>query len=150
MSDAIKLARIRRLLSIQQTRCDAAEAAARVARMHAIRAQQVLDSAREHVETESARLLSESRVLAADLAASHAYLSTLRSHVNMCTADLETAEADLAARRADALRAQREVKKMELWEETTANRARVEQARKEQNASDELAAGITSRRMDER
>lgn len=145
MTDRQRIRRIQRLLKLSETRRDAAQAALARAQLEVDAATVVMGQAEQRLEDGAERVRRSEGVNAADFADAYAYLRTLRFQVERAREDVDAAQREADLRRGAATGAHREVRKMEIWGESTEERVRVEESRVEQQANDELAARLIGR-----
>ncbi len=145
MSDRKRIRRIQRLLKLSETRRDAAQAELARAQAEVDAAQVSTDNAERSLEVGEGRMFRKGGVAVADFADAHAYVRTLRFAVAQAHQEQRVAEDRASERRDEATGAHREVRKMEIWGESTVERARAEEARTDQRDTDELAARLAGR-----
>jgi len=147
MSDRKKLGRIQRLVWLKERRRDAAQAQLAEARARANAAAERAEDAEQRFEHEAA----DSDAPPSDTPMSDWMVQ--RQHVTALGLEAEDAhhvrcqaESTAAERRGEVHHAERELRQMERWSEVEGARAELEGQRREQSATDELAAQITERK----
>jgi flagellar export protein FliJ len=139
---AVRLARIARLLRLRERERDEAQAKLADARRATEAAREDVHRATLRWQEEVARSEADGDVPVSEFALRRMHLQSLRREIDRATARLRSAEAREARELAATTAAQRELRKMEVWSENEANRLRVEEQRRDQGLTDEIAARI--------
>ncbi|MEM1029386.1 MAG: hypothetical protein AAF928_04025 [Myxococcota bacterium] len=143
MSDEGKRGRIARLVWLKERRRDAAQAYLAKAEAEARAAAEAAEQAEQRFE-DAAEDPSAGPLSAWIVARQH--VTSLGVQAAGAQTARRSAEEEAGARRSQAHHAERELRKMERWSEAERARARVAGQRKEQGATDELAAQLTERK----
>lgn len=146
MSERARLRRILRLQRVSEVRRDAAESALARAEAEEDEARRAVAAAEQLAQAGAERFAGIEAIAVAEMADAHAYVRALQHHVAWAREQASEAHAQTQARRGDAADAHREVRKMEIWGESAAERQRLEENRVEQRNNDELAARLKTGR----
>lgn len=148
MTDRKRLGRIKRLVWLKERRRDAAQAHLAQAQAEAQAAAQRADDAEQRFEEQAAADSDAppSSAPLSDWIVQRQHVTDLGLQAEGAHAERRQAESTAAERQGDVHHAERELRQMEKWSEVEKARAELEGQRREQGATDELAAQITERK----
>ncbi|MBM4376310.1 MAG: flagellar FliJ family protein [Deltaproteobacteria bacterium] len=139
---ARRLERIARLIRLRERARDEAQAKLAEARRATEAARDEVRRATQRWQDEVASADAETAVPMSEFALWRMHLQSLRREVECAATRLDSAERREADELATTTEAQRELRKMELWRESEADRMRTDALRGDQALSDEIAARI--------
>jgi flagellar export protein FliJ len=137
-----RLKRIARLVALRESARDAAQAKLAEARRMTEAARNELAEAETAWRVEADAVAAETALPASEFALRRAHLQWLRRAIDRAAERLRLSEEHEHKELEATTQAQRELRKMEVWSETETARHQLEENRKDQILTDELAARI--------
>lgn len=145
MTNKQRLDRIQRLVNIRERDRDEKRGALSEAQRQTELARAAQQDAETTWQERAAGVGATTVTSASEFAENRMHLADLKKHAEHRRIAHEEAEQEESERRSDAQDAQRELRKMELWSESEAEKIRKERARQDQIVTDELAALLSQR-----
>ncbi len=148
MTKKQRLKRINRLVTVRERDRDSARGELAEATRDAESAKDAHEQAASRWEDQADEVASVEEVRSAhEFAQQRSHLNALRREVDRADRQRQQAEAVQDDKRGAATAAQQELRKMEIWSETQAERIRVDDQRRDQKTTDEIAARIVQARI---